>query len=134
MSGFALIYLIFIVGLLVYLGYQAYFWLVRRQVAKVLSKEEFQETMHQAQIVDVRESQEFRSAHIYGARNVPYSSVRQTGQVPGFNRSQPIYLYDNGVNIATRMAQRLKKQNYDKVYILRGGFAQWEGKTKRVDD
>lgn len=114
-----------------YLLYELYQWWTRRQAATVLSPEEFEAGMRQAQVVDVREPHEFRSAHIHGARNVPYSQFNQG--VPGFNRSQPLYLYDNGIAIAGRAAKRLKKEGYQEIYLLEGGFQAWEGKTKRRD-
>ena len=133
-GGFTLIYLLLVVSLLAFLIYQAYFWIKRKQSASMIDQADFQATMHQAQIIDVRAAQEFRSSHILGARNIPYSEVRQLKKAPGLNRSQKIYLYDNGVNIATRMASVLKQEGYEDIYILKGGFNEWEGKTKGTAD
>lgn len=114
-----------------YAAYWLYFYVKRRQSATLLKADEFEVNMRQAQIVDVRESNEYRLAHILGARNVPYSTTQQGGGLPGFNKSKPIYLYDNGVAVAGRMAVKLKAAGYSEIYILKGGFSAWKGKTKR---
>ncbi|AMB94610.1 rhodanese-like domain-containing protein [Aerococcus sanguinicola] len=122
------ILLAIILGYGIYLAYQ---WWQRKQVATTLSQEDFEAGMRQAQVVDVREANEFRSAHITGARNVPYSSLQQG--VPGFNKSQPIYLYDDGVALAGRAAAKFYKAGFTDLYILQGGFREWDGRTKRRD-
>lgn len=48
--------------------------------------------MRRAQIVDVREKDVFNSGHILGARNIPYSQLKQrSGEL---RNDQPIYLYE----------------------------------------
>lgn len=124
---------IFVIAVLGYAGYQLFLMYRRRQAATFLKSDEFETSMRQAQIVDVREANAFQSAHILGARNVPFSSTQQGGKVPGFNKSQPIYLYDDGVIIAGKFAVKLKESGYKDVFILKGGFSNWDGKTKRRD-
>lgn len=114
-----------------YIIYWFYLYFQRRQAATFLKPEEFAATMRNAQVIDVREPNEYRSAHILGARNVSFTSTQQGGGLPGLNKSQPIYLYDNGVALAGRMAAKLKKAGYENIYILKGGFSAWEGKVKR---
>lgn len=131
-TGFNLILWLCILLMIIYFGYELYMWLLRRQSAKLISQEEFQSTMKQAQIIDVREPQEFKSKHILGARNVPYSQAKMG--IPGFNKSQPLYLYDDGMNLSVRMAKILKKAGYTEIYILKNGMSGWTGKVKRSED
>lgn len=128
-----LLWLVLIIIIVAYAIYWLINWNRRRQAATMLSAEEFDANKRQAQVIDVRESNDFRSAHIVGARNIPYSTIQQSG-LPGLNKSQPIYLYENGVSIAGRVASQLKEAGYNDIYILKGGFADWTGKTKRRDD
>lgn len=128
-----LLWIVLLIGLLVYGVIWLMAWNKRRQSATMLAANEFDATRRQAQLIDVRESNDFHSAHIVGARNIPYSSLQQNG-VPGLNRKQPIYLYDNGVAIAGRFASKLREAGYEDIYILKGGFQAWEGKTKRRQD
>lgn len=116
---------------LLYLLYQFYQWLMRKNVAVTLEEEDFSAGMKRAQLIDLREAEAFRSAHIKGARNLPYSMFQQ--QLPGLNKQQPIYLYDDGMVVATRAARKLKKAGYTNLFILKGGFQMWTGKTKRRD-
>ena len=124
--------LLFII-LIGYAIFWLYNWMKRKDAATMLSQAEFDQTKRQAQVIDVRESNDYHSAHIVGARNIPYSTVSQGG-VPGLNKKQPIYLYDNGVTMAGRFANKLKAAGYDNIYILKGGFADWTGKTKRREE
>ena len=122
---------ILIVVLLVWGGFWLYSYLLRRNNATMISQEDFQQTMQSAQIIDIREANEFNSAHIFGARNVPYSTLQQG--VPGFSKSRPIYLYADVHSLTGRAAKKLKDAGYDNIYILKGGLSDWEGKTKRQD-
>ncbi|AMB98916.1 sulfurtransferase [Aerococcus urinaehominis] len=132
MSVFSWITLILWIFIIAYGIYWLVSYFLRRNAANEISQEDFAASMRQAQVVDVREPQEFRSAHILGARNVPYSQIHQAG-APGFNKRQPIYLYDDGALLASRAARLLRKAGYDKsqLYILKGGMANWQGKVKR---
>lgn len=124
-----LTWLLLIIGIAM-LVYYLYFWWIRRQSAKILTPSEFDQHRYRAQVIDVREAEEFQSRHILGARNIPYSQVK-TG-MPGLNRSQDILLYDNGMILATRMAKHLKDLGYENIYILDGGFNEWRGEVKEA--
>ena len=45
---------------------------MRQSSAKVVSAEEFGKDLRHGQLIDVREKDEFKAAHILGARNIPY--------------------------------------------------------------
>ncbi|MDO4670504.1 MAG: rhodanese-like domain-containing protein [Aerococcus sp.] len=128
-SGFQILFIIIIVLIVAYLLYLFYMWWMRRGSAKLLSQEDFHNQMRQAQVIDVREAQEYESAHILGARNIPYSQSKEN--LPGLSKTKPIFLYDDGMNVATRMARLLKQAGYQEIYILEDGFGEWQGKIKR---
>lgn len=102
----------------------------RKNVAPVLSKEEFKEKMRKAQIVDVRSADDFDAGHILGARNIPYMQMKQRANE--LRKDQPVYLYDEKRILSARSAIILKKLGYQDLYILKGGYADWDGKIKRT--
>ena len=50
---------------------------MRQSAAKVVSAEEFGKDLRHGQLIDVREKDEFKAAHILGARNIPYSQFKE---------------------------------------------------------
>ena len=83
---------------------------MRQSSAKVVSAEEFGKDLRHGQLIDVREKDEFKAAHILGARNIPYSQFKE--RFMELRKDQPIYLYEEGVSIAGRCAYRLKKNGW----------------------
>ena len=108
--------------------YELYIYIQGRRSAKMLSEEEFKEGMRKAQVIDVRERDEFNAGHILGARNIPYTVLANSYN--SIRKDQPIYLYERKKALAVRTAIKLKKQGYQDISILKGGFTEWTGKTK----
>ncbi|MBM6614220.1 rhodanese-like domain-containing protein [Desemzia sp. RIT804] len=102
----------------------------RRKNASVeLPQEDFSKRLRKVQLVDIREKDEFDAGHILGARNVPYSMLKQ--RITDFRKDQPIYLYDDNQTISKRAALKLRKAGYTDLYTLKGGYKKWTGKIKR---
>lgn len=124
------VYTILIVVLILgYLCWYLYGLYQRKQAATIIDEKTFQEGMHKAQVIDVREKKDFDAGHILGARNIPYSTMRAYYQ--GIRKDMPVYLYDQGKAMSSRAAILLKKHGYQEIYILKTGYARWEGKTKK---
>ncbi len=100
-----------------------------RQAATYLSNEDFQSGMRKAQVIDLRESKSFKDGHILGARNVPYSTIRNFYQQ--LRSDMPIYMYDQGKTMSKRAALFLSKKGYKDLYILKNGYQNWNGKEKK---
>lgn len=100
----------------------------RKKYSTVLEEEAFTEGMRKAQVIDLREKNDFDKGHILGARNVPYSMLKQ--RYAEIRKDLPVYLYDQGMSMSTRAAASLGKQGYQDIYILKNGYARWTGKTK----
>lgn len=112
-------------------GYIAYVlisrWLQRRYLT-TLEEVDFRAGYRKAQLIDVREPDEFKGGHILGARNIPASQLKM--RKTEIRHDMPIYLYDaNGVRSA-RAAAILKKLGYQNLYELKGGFKKWNGRVK----
>ncbi|MTV81052.1 rhodanese-like domain-containing protein [Secundilactobacillus folii] len=101
----------------------------RNQAATLIDEKTFQAGMRKAQVIDVREKKDFDAGHILGARNIPYSTMRSFYQQ--IRKDLPVYLYDQGKEMSSRSAILLKKHGYKQIFILKTGYARWEGKTKK---
>lgn len=109
----------------------AYFQIMGRRSATIISEDEFKAGMKKAQVIDVREKNEFDSGHILGARNIPFTVLTNSFSV--FRKDQPIYLYDTRKSLSIRAANKLRKEGFTNVYILKEGYEGWSGKTKKKD-
>ena len=107
----------------------AYFQIMGRRSATIISEDEFKAGMKKAQVIDVREKNEFDSGHILGARNIPFTVL--TNSFSAVRKDQPIYLYDTRKSLSIRAANKLRKEGFTNVYILKEGYEGWSGKTKK---
>src|SRR5437588_5135368 len=87
-----------------------------------------------AVIVDVRETEEFTSGHIPGAKHVPrsYLESRIEGIVP--DRAQHVVLYCASGNRSAYAARTLIEDlGYERVESMRGGITLWKDLGYEVD-
>ena len=101
------------------------------KIAKFITQQQFTKGKRKAQIVDVRERKAFNAGHILGARNIPFSTFRTF--YSGIRRDMPVFLYDQSTALSSRAAFYLHKKGYRKLYILKEGYRNWTGKTKKRD-
>lgn len=100
----------------------------QRTYLKTLTEEQFRTGYRKAQLIDVREPQEFKKGHILGARNIPLTQMRQ--RLIELRKDKPVYLYCQSGSRSTRAAQLLHKKGYENINQLKGGFKKWTGKIK----
>lgn len=101
----------------------------QRRYLKTLSEEEFRNGYRKAQLIDVREPDEFKGGHILGARNIPMSQIKM--RLAEIRKDKPVYLYDQNGARSARTAALLKKKGYQDLNQLKGGFKKWTGKIKK---
>ncbi|MGX7195425.1 rhodanese-like domain-containing protein [Enterococcus olivae] len=106
-----------------------YYEIMGKRSAKIVSQEEFREGMRKAQVIDVREKNEFDAGHIMGARNIPFTVLKQS--ITAIRKDQPVYLYDSTKTLSVRAANKLRKEGYKEIYVLKEGYDGWDGKTKK---
>ncbi|AVQ99352.1 YqhL-like protein [Oceanobacillus picturae] len=100
----------------------------QKNYLKVLTEQQFREGYRKAQLIDVREPQEFDKGHILGARNIPLTQMKQ--RLIEMRPDKPVYLYCQSGSRSARAAQLLNKKGYTDIYQLKGGFKKWTGKIK----
>ena len=108
---------------------ELYIRIMAKKSATTIDQETFRDGMRKAQIIDVREKDEFDAGHILGARNIPYSVLKNS--IGSIRKDQPVYIYDQKRAIAVRAANKLRKAGYTNLYLLKGGYQGWEGKVKK---
>lgn len=94
----------------------------------ILSEEDFIKGYRKAQLIDVREPNEFDGGHILGARNIPVTQLKE--RLVEIRKDKPVYLYCQRSARASRAANILRKKGYDQISLLDGGFKKWTGKIK----
>ena len=76
-------------------------------------------------IVDIRDADAFQTGHIIHAKNFPASTLTDLKALASF-RDQPIVLVDASGQKAGAIAQRLKKEKFENIHVLKGGIAAWK--------
>lgn len=116
------------IGLIGYGIYLLVLWIMRKRSAEMVDSSAIRENIRKVQIIDVRETPEFDAKHILGARSIPMSQFK--ARFREIRKDKPVYLYDDALNYASRAANILKKEGYQQIFILKGGFSSWTGKVK----
>lgn len=116
--------------LIIYFGYLGYRYFKTSRVLKSLSEEEFKKGYRKAQLIDVREKNEYDAGYILGARNIPVTQLKQ--RTKELRKDLPVYLYCQSGSRSRRAAAILLKEGYNDISHLKTGFKQWEGKIKKV--
>lgn len=125
----ALEVLYFILALIgVIIAYSAFNYFYQRRFLKTLTEEEFKAGYRKAQLIDVREPNEYSAGHILGARNIPVSQLKM--RMKEIRPDKPVYLYCQSGARSARAAQMLHRKGYKELSHLQGGFKKWSGKIK----
>ncbi|MFE6704013.1 rhodanese-like domain-containing protein [Bacillus thuringiensis] len=122
-------WIILLAVILAFIGYTVWMYFYQKKLIKTLTEEEFRAGYRKAQLIDIREADEYNAGHILGARNIPLSQIRLRHKE--LRQDQPVYLYCQSGFRTGRAAQYLKKQGYKDFYQLQGGFKSWTGKIKK---
>lgn len=108
--------------------YSVITWLYQKKILKTLTEEQFREGYRKAQLIDVREPNEFEGGHILGARNIPLSQLKN--RLREIRPDKPVYLYCQSGMRSGRAATMLYRKGYKELSHLQGGFKKWSGKIK----
>jgi rhodanese-related sulfurtransferase len=108
--------------------YSVITWFNQRRILTTLTEEQFREGYRKAQLIDVREPNEFEGGHILGARNIPLSQLKN--RLREIRPDKPVYLYCQSGMRSGRAAAMLHRKGYKELSHLQGGFKKWSGKIK----
>jgi len=117
-----------IIALVILIGIGIFRHFRQRAFLNILTQEQFRQGYRKAQLIDVREPQEFERGHILGARNIPMTQLKHS--LVQLRKDKPVYLYCQGSARSVRAANILRKNGYKDVSMLKGGFRKWTGKIK----
>ena len=117
-----------IIVIIALIAYTLFNYFSQKKAVKTLSEEEFKAGYRKAQLIDVREANEFDGGHILGSRNIPLSQLKM--RMKEIRPDKPVYLYCQSGMRSGRAAQMLYKKGYRELYQLQGGFKKWSGKVK----
>lgn len=117
-----------VIILVILFAFMIFRYFRQRTFLKVLTQDQFREGYRKAQLIDVREPQEFKKGHILGARNIPLTQMRQ--RLIEMREDKPVYLYCQSGSRSARAAQLLHKKGFNDINQLKGGFKKWTGKIK----
>nr|WP_263325747.1 rhodanese-like domain-containing protein [Neobacillus sp. Marseille-Q6967] len=122
----SLITLLIIIAVIILYAVFTYFY--QKRIVKTVTEEEFRAGYRKAQLIDVREPNEYEGGHILGARNIPLSQLKI--RMKELRPDLPVYLYDQNGMRSARAAQFLHRKGYKDLTQLQGGFKKWSGKVK----
>ena len=75
-------------------------------------------------IIDVRTAEEFSGGHLRQSKNIPLGElVARIGEV---NNAQPVLVVCASGSRAARAAAQFRRAGFGEVYVLAGGFAEWQ--------
>lgn len=108
--------------------YSLFTYFYQKRIVKTATEEEFRAGYRKAQLIDVREPNEFEGGHILGARNIPMSQMKM--RMKEIRPDMPVFLYCQSGMRSARAAQFLHRRGYRDLTQLQGGFKKWTGKVK----
>ncbi len=117
--------------LLIYIVYLGYRYFRTKKILTTLSEEEFKKGYRKAQLIDVREKNEYEAGYILGARNIPVTQLKQ--RTKELRKDLPVYLYCQSGSRSERAAWILHKEGFQNISHLDKGFKHWNGKIKKVN-
>ncbi len=101
-------WIILLAVIVAFIGYTVWMYFYQKKLIKTLTEEEFRAGYRKAQLIDIREADEYNAGHILGARNIPLSQIRLRHKE--LRQDQPVYLYCQSGFRTGRATQYLKNK------------------------
>ena len=86
-----------------------------------------------ALVVDVSENGEFNSGHVPGAINVPLKELDAIPKKLEKHKDKPVIVICRTGNRSNRAVGMLKKQGFESLFILKGGFLAWQKENYPIE-
>ena len=75
-------------------------------------------------IIDVRAPDEFKVGHLRNAKNIPVGDLDK--RIAELDKGQAVLLICQSGLRANRAASELRRAGFGEVYVLSGGYAEWQ--------
>ncbi|TDJ31485.1 MAG: rhodanese-like domain-containing protein [Gammaproteobacteria bacterium] len=80
-----------------------------------------------ARVLDVSAENEFETAHIINARNIPAGQLASRDRDLKKLQKKPLVVYCRNGQQSLKACSQLDKMGFEDLYWLKGGFAAWQG-------
>jgi thiosulfate/3-mercaptopyruvate sulfurtransferase len=120
---------IWVVLLIVLIAYYLFFELQNIRYGKyMISPQNLVQLINKesAQILDLRPKKFFDDAHIADAINIECQSLQKDSPSINFEKDKPIVLFSGYESDGRKVLDIVKKQGFEKIYILSGGALEWK--------
>jgi rhodanese-related sulfurtransferase len=94
-------------------------WVTSAEATQMINRQD-------AVLLDVREPGEYAAGHIIGARNVPLAKLEEGAAELKKLKSKPVIAYCGDGNRASKALGALRRQGFENVANLTGGYAAWQ--------
>jgi rhodanese-related sulfurtransferase len=84
-------------------------------------------------VLDVRTPDEYKEAHIAGAKNIDFTENDFESKVGGLDKSKPYLVHCASGGRSTNSLATFKKLGFQSIYHLDGGFKAWQAAGKPVE-
>jgi len=94
-------------------------WVTPAQATHLINRED-------AVVLDVRDTNEFASGHVLGAKNLPPARMETAASEVVKKKDRPVIVYCDGTDRSGKALAVLKKQGFTRVANLSGGLKAWQ--------
>jgi rhodanese-related sulfurtransferase len=94
-------------------------WVTPAQATHLINRED-------AVVLDVRDTNEFASGHVLGAKNLPPARMETAAGEVVKKKDRPVIVYCDGTDRSGKALAVLKKQGFTRVANLSGGLKAWQ--------
>lgn len=78
-----------------------------------------------AQLFDVRSTEEFDGQHIANAININWNGEDFVGKISNYDKTKPVFVYCLSGGRSKKAAEKMQELGFKKIYELEGGIMKW---------
>ncbi len=97
-------------------------------ISQVLPEDDFEAKLKanpNAQLIDVRTSGEYGGGHLPNAKNIDFRGADFEQRIKTLDKSKPVFVYCLSGGRSKSATEILKKNGFNQVYDLMGGWLRW---------
>lgn len=106
-------------------------WFETRTVVGGVVKIDAQNLVHlinreNATVIDIRDNPAFQEGHIVGSVNLPSGALEDKSKKLQKFKSKAVAVVCGNGQASLKIAQKMKKEGFEKLYVLKGGMTAWK--------